>query len=74
MRSCYHFPVQRRIVARKVALADLDDSFDVDFWASIPPDERFAETWRLSEEIWRLSGRDPGEPGLPRSVAVLVRR
>jgi hypothetical protein len=63
----------RRVVARKTLLAERDDLFDVEFWASIPPDERFAETWRLSEEIWRLAGKDPGEPGLPRSVAVVVR-
>ena len=63
----------RKIVARKTTLAELDDRFDVEFWASVAPDERFAETWRLSEEIWRLAGKDPGEPGLPRRVAVVVR-
>jgi hypothetical protein len=59
---------------RKTTLHDLDDEFDRRFWAGISPDERFAETWRLSEELWRLKGWDPGEPGLSRSVARLVRR
>jgi hypothetical protein len=66
--------VARTIVARKTTLDELDDTFDVEFWATVPPDERFAEAWRLSEEIWRLAGRDPGEPGLSRSIAVVVRR
>jgi hypothetical protein len=64
----------RRITVRKTTYREMDDRFDVEFWASISPDERFAEAWRLSEEIWRLKGWDPGEPGLSRSVARLIRR
>jgi len=63
-----------RMTARKTTLAALDDEFDRQFWRGISPDERFAEAWRLSEEIWRLAGRDPGEPGLSRSVARVTRR
>jgi hypothetical protein len=37
------------ITARKTTREELDDQFDVSFWRSIPADERFAETWRLSE-------------------------
>jgi hypothetical protein len=66
--------VSRRIIARKTTLDQLDDDFDIEFWSSIPPSERFAETWRLSEEVWRLAGKEPDESGLPRSVARLVRR
>jgi hypothetical protein len=64
----------RRITARKTTHREMDDRFDVEFWAGVSRDERFAEAWRLSEEIWRLKGWDPGEPGLPRSVARLLRR
>jgi hypothetical protein len=64
----------RLISARKTTLAELDDRFDVEFWASIPPDERLAQTWRISQEVWQFSGRDSGESGLCRSVAVVVRR
>jgi hypothetical protein len=65
----------RHVTARKTTLERQDeDGFDVEFWAALPADERFAEAWRLSEEIWRVSGKDPGEPGLPRSVARVVRR
>jgi hypothetical protein len=63
----------RRITARKIALDRLDDRFDVEFWASVPPAERLAETWRLSLGLWQLAGRDRGESGLPRSAARVVR-
>jgi len=65
---------ERRVTARKTTLAALDDSFDREFWAGVSPDERFAETWRLSEEVWRIRGWDSGEPGLSRSVARTHRR
>ena len=64
----------REITARKVTRRGPDDEIDLEFWARVTPDERFAEAWRLSEEIWRLKGWDPGEPGLSRSVARLIRR
>ncbi|MEK7443549.1 MAG: hypothetical protein AABZ70_01670 [candidate division NC10 bacterium] len=62
--ACYTLVMARRITVRKTTYREMDDRFDVEFWASISPDERFAEAWRLSEEIWRLKGWDPGEPGL----------
>jgi hypothetical protein len=58
---------------RKTTLAALDDEFDREFWARITPEERFAETWRLTEELWRLKGWDPGEPRLSRSVVCVTR-
>jgi len=62
------------MTTRKITRRGPDSEFDREFWARVSPDERFAETWRLSEEIWRLKGWDPGEPGLSRSVARLIRR
>jgi len=67
--------MERRItMVRKGRLGIVDEAWEADFRASVPPDERLAEAWRLTEEIWRLKGWDPGEPGLSRSVARLVRR
>jgi hypothetical protein len=66
--------MRRAMTVRKTTLELLDDSFDVEFWDSISHDERFAEAWRLSEELWQLSGKDPLEPGLCRSTARVVRR
>ena len=65
--------MRREITARKTTLKRSDE-VDPEFWARVTPDERFAEAWRLSEEIWRLKGWDPGEPGLSRSTARLIRR
>ena len=69
-----HAMDRSKAYTRKTTLTALDDVFDREFWARISPDERFAETWRLSEELWRLRGWDPGEPGLSRSVTRVVRR
>ena len=66
--------MRREITARKIMRRGPDDEIDLEFWARVTPDERFAEAWRLSEEIWRLKGWDPGEPGLSRSVTRLIRR
>jgi hypothetical protein len=38
-------------VTRKARLSTLDDQFDREFWAGVDPNVRFAEAWRLSEEI-----------------------
>jgi hypothetical protein len=66
--------MRRDITVRKRALGSSDAAADRDFWAGVAPNERFAEAWRLSEEIWRLKGWDPGEPGLSRSTARVIRR
>ena len=60
---------------RKTTLGSAEERrLEAEFWAMIPPDERFAEAWRLSLEIWRFKGWDPGEPRLSRSTARVVRR
>ena len=67
--------VERHVTARKTTLKDVaDDRFDRDFWAGIPPEEKFVEAWNMTLEIWLLKGWDPGEPGLSRSVARIIRR
>jgi hypothetical protein len=58
---------------RKARLSAVDDKFDREFWAGIGANERFAEAWRLSEEIWRFAGRETGERRLSRSVGRVVR-
>ncbi len=63
-----------KLLVRKTTLAALDDAFDYAVWVRTTPAQRFADTWALSEEIWRLKGWDPGEPGLSRHIARVVRR
>jgi hypothetical protein len=50
------------------------DRADREFWASLTPEDRVLETWRLSLELWEFKGWDLGEPGLCRAVARVVRR
>jgi hypothetical protein len=48
---------------------------DALFWDEIPLDERAEVTWQLSAELFTLSNpRQHGEPRLPRSAFVPVRR
>jgi hypothetical protein len=63
-----------RAPTRKISLHALDDAFDAAVLAHTTPAERFAETSRLTEEVWRLKGWSPGERGFSRSVARVVRR
>lgn len=62
------------VTVRKLTLEEHDAESDRDDWANVPISEKLEETWRLSEELWRFSGRDPGEPGLSRSVVRILRR
>jgi hypothetical protein len=62
-----------KAITRKAQLSTLDDGFDREVWAGVDPDTRFAEAWRLSEELWRFAGRETGERGLSRSVGRVVR-
>jgi predicted N-formylglutamate amidohydrolase len=44
-----------------------------EFWMQMSDAERVMQAWRLSEEIWRLRGGPPHEPGLHRSVVRIIR-
>ena len=62
------------ITIRKAKLGPEADRLDREFWAGMTSGERVEETWRLTLELWELKGWDPGEPGLCRSVARVIRR
>ena len=62
------------MTVRRYTSAAEADRHDLEFWARIPEAERVRETWRLSQELWRLRGDLPDEPGLCRSVARVSRR
>ena len=62
------------ITIRKARLGEEDERLDREFWARMSPDERVLETWRLSLELWEFKGWDPGESGLRRVAARVVRR
>lgn len=63
-----------RALTRKTSLRKLDGAFDAAVLQQTTPAQRFCDTLNLTQEIWRLKGRDPGERGLSRPVARVVRR
>ena len=62
------------ITVRRYVSAAEADKHDLDFWMQLPDAERILQVWRLSQELWRLRGDLPHEPGLSRSVASVRRR
>ena len=64
----------RRMTIRRFASAADADREERAYWQQIPEAERAVEAWRLSEELWRLKGERPHEPGLCRSVTGVRRR
>ncbi len=62
-----------RSIRRFASVADADRE-DLAYWLRIPESERVVEVWRLSVELWRVSGEKVNEPGLCRSVARVLRR
>ena len=59
---------------RRFTSAHEADREDLAYWLQIPESERILEVWRLSQELWLLSGQRQYEPGLSRSVARVFRR
>lgn len=53
---------------RKGKIEDLDRSFDLEFWQSRTPAERFSATWELIVHAWKVQGGDVRELKLQRSV------
>ena len=47
---------------RRFASAVDADREDRAYWQQIPEAERALETWRLSQELWRLTGGSPHGP------------
>ena len=63
-----------RLTVRRYSSSAEADRHDLEFWMQIPEAERVVRVWQLSQEVWRLRGTLPDEPGLCRSVARVRRR
>lgn len=63
----------RHVIARKTTLQEMDGSFDREFWAQVPPEEKVRRVWELSYDVWKMTGRLPGEQGRPRATARVLR-
>lgn len=64
----------QRMTVRIARDAAEEARLDREFWAAMTPQQRIAAVWPLTVEHWTLKGWDIGEPGLPRTVARVVRR
>lgn len=64
----------RRMTVRRYGSSAEADRHDLEYWLQVSPAERILQAWRLSEELWRLRGDFPHEPGLSRSVTRVHRR
>jgi hypothetical protein len=67
--------MRRRMTAGLFAIGSIEaEEFDRKFWRRLGAQARFAKTWELSLEAWRLAGQThEDEPRLRRS-AVRFRR
>ncbi len=61
------------MTGRVVRGATPDDSFDIRFWSSLTPAERFIHTWELSRQLWEFAKGVKFEPGLSRHFASVIR-
>lgn len=64
---------RRRMHVTTFSSLTAHDRADAAYWLALPVAERVLQVWRLSEEQWRLRGEYPDEPGLPRSLARVLR-
>lgn len=67
-------PRSARVTVTRYSSAAEADRHDIEFWMQMSGAERLLHAWRLSQEIWSLSGDHAHEPGLCRSVARVQRR
>jgi hypothetical protein len=55
-------------------LAELDRSFDLNFWQAQPAPARFAAAWELIAHAYRIKGGDVRQLRLQRSVEAFQRQ
>ncbi len=65
---------EREITTRVFRRRAEHEAADAAYWRALSPEERVNLAWRLSEELWRLRGEFPDEPGILRTVARVIRR
>jgi hypothetical protein len=64
-----------RVVMGRLVRRDADDGmFDLEFWARIGAEGRFAAAWEMVREQWWIRGQRADQRRLQRSVVRLQRR
>jgi len=74
-RPCYNiFMSKSNFVERKGKLEDLDRLFDIEFWQSQSPQQRFDAAWELIVHAWKVKGGDVRQLRLHRSIEKFERQ
>lgn len=66
--------MQTKFVERHGRLAELDRSFDIEFWQSQPAQARFDAAWELIVHANKIKGGDVRQLRLQRSVEAFQRQ
>lgn len=66
--------MQKEIWERKGKLAELDRSFDLEFWQAQSSGARFQAAWELIQHAWKVKGYDVRQLRLQRSVGSFQRQ
>lgn len=61
-------------IERRGKIAELDRSFDIEFWQQQSPQARFNAAWELIVHAWHLKGNDVRQLRLHRSVEAFQRQ
>jgi hypothetical protein len=64
----------RVVTVKRFASAADADAHDLEYWRAMPASERLLLVWRLTQDLWRLSGHYDDESGLCRVVTGVRRR
>lgn len=60
--------MRKDVMERRGKIADLDRSFDLQFWQAQSAQARFDSTWELIQHAWRAKGNDVRQLRLQRSI------
>ena len=66
--------MSKHFVEQRGKLADLDRSFDLQFWQSRSAAERFQAAWELAQHAWKVKRYDVRQLRLQRSVESFQRQ
>jgi hypothetical protein len=66
--------MKTRIMERRGKIADLDRTFDLQFWQAQTSRARFDAAWEMIVFAWRMKGNDVRQLRLHRSVETFQRQ
>jgi hypothetical protein len=66
--------MKKGIIERRGKIAELDRTFDLQFWQAQTPQARFDAAWELIVHAWRVKGNDVRKLRLQRSIEAFQRQ